>query len=225
MSMIPAALRRRPPDKVLAETKAELEAAHAKLAELEQQRQALLEGDTTDGLLALDREISQHRSLIYVLTDRAKIFEQRTAERDAEKREEQYDKAVNALAGRALALNGAVQELAAAIEAVATKFEQLVIGQRSVLRDWPSDHVELPFASQLGLAGAEQAIAEAFGVFDRAKFGRWPDWTLEKKLAHVREIAADFKKTETNGYDALVADLRAGSPKLAEPETEEGQAA
>ena len=222
---IPAALRRRPPDRVLAETKAELAGAQGKLAELEQQRQALLEGDSTEGLLALDREISEKHSLIYVLTDRAKIFEQRTAEREAEKRKEAYDKAVNAIAGRALGLSGLVQDLAAAIEAVGVKLEQLVIGQRSVLRDWPSEHVELPFASQLGLAGAEAAIAEAFTVFDRAKFGRWPDWTLEKKLAHVREIAADFKKTETNGYDALIADLRNGAPKEAEPETEEGQAA
>ena len=225
MNVLPAALRRRPPDKVLAETRAELAGAQGKLAELEAQRQTLLEGDSTEGLLALDREIHDKRGLIFVLTDRVKVFEQRTAEREAEKRKEQYDKAVNAIAGRALGLSGLVQELAAAIEAVGVKFEQLVIGQRSVLRDWPSEHVELPFASQLGLAGAEAAIAEAFGVFDRAKFGRWPDWTLEKKLAHVREIAADFKKTESSNYDELIAGLRAGSPKLPETEPTDGVAA
>jgi hypothetical protein len=225
MNMIPAALRRRPPAAVLTETRAELEAAHVKLGELEAQRAAALEDDAAAGVLAFDRQIHDTHALIYALTDRVKVFEQRTADRNAEKRKADYDKAVNGIAGRALGMSGLVQDLAAAIEAVGNKLEQLAVGQRSVLRDWPSDHVQMPFANQLGLADAEQAIAEAFAVFDRQKFGRWPDWTMERKLAHVKEIATDFRKAEVSNYDELIAGLRAGSPKPDGSKTEEGQAA
>src|SRR5262249_55138530 len=115
--------------------------------------------------------------------------------------------AVAKIATRALTLTGAVSELADSITAVVQKLEQLATAQRSVLADWP-DNIDRPLLSQIGLQNAEAALAECFGVFDRHKFGRWPDWSIERRLAHARTTVANFKADEIKGYDEMIADLR-----------------
>ena len=61
-------------------------------------------------------------------------------------------------------------------------------------------------------------MAESFAVFDKQRFGRWPDWSLERRLDHVRATAKNFQADEAKNYEELLADLRNSGPKPAETE-------
>jgi hypothetical protein len=144
--------------------------------------------------------------------DKIKLLSDHLAEREAERKAKQYAASVEKVAGRILALNGAVAEFSDAIAAVMQRLEQFALAQRGALRDWPVS-IERPLLSHIGLGRAEQTLAEAFKVFDRNVFSRWPDWSIEKKIDHVRSAAASFKADEVAGYDELIAELRASGPK------------
>jgi hypothetical protein len=160
----------------------------------------------------IDRERVDIQARMRSREDEIRALQDHLADRAAEQRAKAYRNAVEKISGRILALNGAVSEFADAMAAVMQKLEQLGTAQRSALRDWPSE-LERPLLSHIGLGRAEQTLAEGFKVFDRNVFSRWPDWSLERRIAHVRSTAADFKEDEIKAYEEMIAELRAGGPK------------
>jgi len=53
-------------------------------------------------------------------------------------------------------------------------------------------------------------------VFDRSKYGKFPEWDLQRRLDHVRATAANYLADERRNYEDMLDDLRASGPKPAE---------
>ena len=199
--------------------KAALLETQDKIADLIRRRQEALLADDTDAVLAIDDQHAMARRRVGLWQDKIAALQEKLMAEQDEKRQKDYHAAVDKIASRIAGLAAHDTELASAMKAVATALEKKAAAQRDLLKDWPTA-AGRPLVSQIGLVNAEAALADSFAVFDRNKFGRFPDWNLERRLDHVRRVASNFKADEQRNFEELLSDLRNSGPKPAEAESE-----
>ena len=197
--------------------KADLLLAEDKIIALIGWRKTAIEAGEDDRAIALEEDETKLRRRRELLRDRIALLQDKLVAEVRDRRIAEHEKAVADVTRRVMALASFDAKLANAITVVANCLEAKSIAMKMLLAEWPAV-VERPLVSQVDLTNARDSIATAFSIFDRNKYGKWGDWTFERRLDHVRTTAKNFQADEQCGYDELISDIKASGPKPAEQE-------